>query len=130
MIQKDTAIVFWFYQLLVEKLCVVWVTTFKKKIPKYWANRNSKDRRLRREITKVHKCKDQVLAFICSLSFIRLKEVTSTAFKKKKKLLCISRAQLQYLHGALLSKLVQFRRRSGDQCLKVIPWKIQQVIFM
>lgn len=84
MIQKDTAIVFGVYQLLVEKLCVVWVTTFKKKIPKYWANRNSKDRRLRRDITKVHKYKDQVLAFICSLIFIRLKEVTSTAFKKKK----------------------------------------------
>lgn len=31
MIQKDAAIVFWFYQLLVEKLCVVWITRFKKK---------------------------------------------------------------------------------------------------
>lgn len=27
---KDTATVFWFYQLLVEKLCFVWVTTLKK----------------------------------------------------------------------------------------------------
>lgn len=27
---KDTATVFWFYQLLVENLCFAWVTTLKK----------------------------------------------------------------------------------------------------
>lgn len=78
-IQKDTAIVFWFYQLLVEKLFCLG-HYLETEIPKYWANRKSKDRRLRREIQRKHKCKDQVLAFICSLILTRLQEVIYIAF--------------------------------------------------